>query len=657
MERNGDLGRSAELKRTAKNAEIVLGKRRCRGEASGAVAARPLPLRMRLAAAAAAPAAGGPEPRAKRRRGADTQQQEQEQEPPRQPRRGNAKPQGDTAAAPPPQLQSMAGPRTEAADFFGVERQTNKKLYFRAFVPLGAGLRRALGLGSSNLRVGNAALLALYGHDSGLALNYTPQDYAAERPPRRRTDGELDAYLAALKCDCGPPSEAFLRSEAAAAAARRDEAAARAAARGGRARTPHSKGTPAPGPSSYAGVAPAPGGRGWDCVLTVDPPLAGRRRLVVGSGFASEAAAARAHDRAQLALRGAPAGLEMNFPLGSYSRDQRRRRTGAELVALLHELRLAAGERPTQALTGAAARAPPRCGLCRGCLRGGACAVAAEAARGSGGGGEDGGGEQEGTGAGNGGARRKSALPVLQAAHAAQEAMIAAHLRQQAELAAAPGAPPPLPARCAPLLRPSPPGPGAGPALPAAALLRRGGAGGGGAGDGAGPGSGGAAARELLEAAALASSAGFGQIAVDARSDAPRTCAVCMSPQHPARGCPAAARLAAPPAPGGGGGSTAGEEPGGGGGGEGGGGAWAERLSLADLEVLEAVRAAADALLPAAPAAGSGGGAAGGGGGAGGGGAAPAADARALLAAAVVLQEVAREALARSHAAGGLGAG
>ena len=75
-------------------------------------------------------------------------------------------------AAAPPRLQRAAagrgGARESAADYYGVERQTNKLLYFRAFVTVGADLKQALRLRSSNLRVGNSyksAAAAARAHD------------------------------------------------------------------------------------------------------------------------------------------------------------------------------------------------------------------------------------------------------------------------------------------------------------------------------------------------------------------------------------------------------------------------------------------------------------------------------------------------------------
>ncbi|KIZ03032.1 hypothetical protein MNEG_4932 [Monoraphidium neglectum] len=117
-----------------------------------------------------------------------------------------------------------------------------------------------------------------------------------------------------------------------------------------------------------------------------------------------------------------------------------------------------------------------------------------------------------------------------------------------------------------------------------------------------------------------------------------------MSPLHAAPRCPAAAALLAEGDGGGEGGVGNGEA--------GAGTGWADLLSVADLDVLEAVRSAADRLLPLV--------ARGGGGGGGDGGAAACSDgparldARALLAVAVVLQEAARDASAAAETRGGI---
>ncbi|KIY99182.1 hypothetical protein MNEG_8778 [Monoraphidium neglectum] len=226
--------------------------------------------------------------------------------------------------------RDRVAPGEAAADFYGVERQTNQKPLFRAFVSLGTELRAALGLAASNLRIGNTycsaeaaarahdrragacgrALLALYGPEAPLVLNFPRDHYTAELAARPRTDEELDAYFQELKADRGAPSAALVQAEA-------DAAAARAAARGARAaageeakrRREALRAGLAPA-SAFAGVVPAPTGRTWDCCIDLDPSAAAaaaaaagagdgrtRRRLVVGRGFASEDAAASAHDR------------------------------------------------------------------------------------------------------------------------------------------------------------------------------------------------------------------------------------------------------------------------------------------------------------------------------------------------------------------------
>jgi hypothetical protein len=146
----------------------------------------------------------------------------------------------------------------------------------------------------------------------------------------------------------------------------------------------------------------------WHAVVTI--PAAVRRlqyaagssssssaNIKVGSLYISAAAAATAADLAQLALLGVYNGMRLNFPLSSYSEDQRRARSGAELLQYLQQLRLrvpgfdaAAGvRRSDRGAKGSrgdigplarwrAARAHQRrCGLCTGCLAGRSCVVAA----------------------------------------------------------------------------------------------------------------------------------------------------------------------------------------------------------------------------------------------------------------------------------------
>ena len=109
----------------------------------------------------------------------------------------------------------------------GVERQSGGAngnggdgggaVAFRAYVPLNAELKRALGVKSNHLRVGNAyrsaeaaarahdrAMLALHGFGgaaAAAALNFPPADYAAERRAAPWT-GECEAGGGCVKAGC-----------------------------------------------------------------------------------------------------------------------------------------------------------------------------------------------------------------------------------------------------------------------------------------------------------------------------------------------------------------------------------------------------------------------------------------------------------------------
>jgi hypothetical protein len=128
--------------------------------------------------------------------------------------------------------------------------------------------------------------------------------------------------------------------------------------------------------------------------------------ITVGNLYTSAAAAGTAADLAQLAVLGVWVGMRLNFPLESYSAEQRRVRSGAELLQYLQLLRqrvpgftaaaaAAAGpagvRRSIRGLKGAAGAGGAaalarwradrvqqrRCGLCTGCLSGRSCVVAA----------------------------------------------------------------------------------------------------------------------------------------------------------------------------------------------------------------------------------------------------------------------------------------
>lgn len=261
--------------------------------------------------------------------------------------------------------------------------------------------------------------------------------------------------------------------------------------------------------------------------------------------------------------------------------------------------------------------------------------------------------EEEGA-AGQGGHRwdgekaGRDKVLVSRAAQLAEEALLAAHVRElrgarhpgrldgSDDIPAAQGAgggegPAPsrfrLPPRCVPLLRAAPRG-ASPPSLDRQIAPYEAGSASGAGGE----------PRDLLAKAALASAAGIGVLALDERRDVPKMCSVCMSAQHNALGCPAARVMRE--------GGDDGE--GGGQGGRGaGGGSWVSMLPAEDLEVLEAVREAADGLLPSlqggSSGVGSGGQKRGRSGQEGGSGNEACFDARALLAVAVVMQECARE--------------
>jgi hypothetical protein len=129
--------------------------------------------------------------------------------------------------------------------------------------------------------------------------------------------------------------------------------------------------------------------------------------VTIGNLYTSAAAAGTAADLAQLALLGVWIGMRLNFPLETYSAEQQRQRSGAELLQYLQQLRLrvpgfaaaaaatgqnaaAAGvRRSARGLKGTAGDGAAlarwhaerahqrRCGLCTGCLSGRSCVVAA----------------------------------------------------------------------------------------------------------------------------------------------------------------------------------------------------------------------------------------------------------------------------------------
>jgi hypothetical protein len=126
--------------------------------------------------------------------------------------------------------------------------------------------------------------------------------------------------------------------------------------------------------------------------------------VTIGNLYTSAAAAGTAADLAQLAVLGVWVGMRLNFPLASYTAEQQRQRSGAELLQYLQQLRrrvpgftaaaaagaVAAGvRRSARGLKGAAGDGSAlarwhaerahqrRCGLCTGCLSGRSCVVAA----------------------------------------------------------------------------------------------------------------------------------------------------------------------------------------------------------------------------------------------------------------------------------------
>jgi hypothetical protein len=313
---------------------------------------------------------------------------------------------------------------------------------------------------------------------------------------------------------------------------------------------------------------------------------------------------------------------------------------GADLAALLLELKVDAGARASRPLAGAAAATAPRCGLCHGCMRGRPCAVSAAARAEERGAAEAAGAEAAAAAAAAGDAwdppgatGRSVRVSANRAAQLAEEALVADYLRSMRAAGAA------GPPQSVPLLRAAPPS-GA-----VAAPARRG---------YAPPGLGGMdEAADLLAAAALADESCARELAVNPRQDALRACGVCMSTRHLATRCPALRALgAAQPAEDG-----DGVDEGGGGGGGVEGDDWVDRLGEGDLGVLAAVRGALDQIAGSDRGRGGGGGGGGNGGSGGGTGSGGVVDARALLAVAVLLQEGAREALAAAEARGGLLAG
>jgi hypothetical protein len=129
--------------------------------------------------------------------------------------------------------------------------------------------------------------------------------------------------------------------------------------------------------------------------------------VTIGNLYTSAAAAGTAADLAQLAVLGVWVGMRLNFPLESYSAEQQRQRSGAELLQYLQQLRLrvpgfaaaaaaatglnaaagvrrsarglkgTAGDRTALARWHAQRAHQRRCGLCTGCLSGRSCVVAA----------------------------------------------------------------------------------------------------------------------------------------------------------------------------------------------------------------------------------------------------------------------------------------